>query len=383
MSTSRSGGVGNYARRVISGLAAREDFDVVALLPDFAYDRAELPESNAHFRVEVVPTDCPTPDGFYDRRVLWEQDVALRYLEKIDHDVFFGPVFMAPCGWRGPKVVTVHDLAFERHRGYNTAESTAYYSSWARKCAEQAAAVMCISHHTRADVLERWDVAAGVFVTHLAPCLAPGPVDQELSGRVVAQALGLAAPFGLYVGDAVPRKNLTRLVAAVSREECFGPGYPMVLTLPPSAELSAVLREYGAEDRVRPIGHCPEDLLPHLYAAADFLVYPSLFEGFGLPPLEAMACGTAVAATSSGAVPEVLQENALYFEPRDTDSIAAAIGRLAREPLLREELAERGRRHAARYTWERTVARTAEVLRNCGAGSLADRRPIAGRVRRG
>jgi glycosyltransferase involved in cell wall biosynthesis len=134
------------------------------------------------------------------------------------------------------------------------------------------------------------------------------------------------------------------------------------MALPASEELTALARQENASDRIRAIGRCPSGLLPHLYRTAAFLVYPSLFEGFGLPPLEAMACGTAVAATNAGAVPEVLQDNALYFEPRDVDSIATALGRLARDPSLRETLAKRGSVHAARFSWERTTEQTVRAI---------------------
>jgi glycosyltransferase involved in cell wall biosynthesis len=140
-----------------------------------------------------------------------------------------------------------------------------------------------------------------------------------------------------------------------------------VEVLPESEELTALAQQENATDRIRAIGRCPSDLFPHLYRTAAFLVYPSLFEGFGLPPLEAMACGTAVAATSAGAVPEVLQDNAVYFEPRDVDSIATALGRLAREVSLRESLAQQGSAHAARFSWERTAEQTVRAIRQGAA----------------
>lgn len=368
MPTSRAGGVGNYATRVISGLAARKEFDIVALIPDFAHEHAQLPDSSAGFKVEVVPTGRTLPTDSYGRRALWEQEIVPQYLHGSDPELYFGPVFMAPVSWPGPKVVTVHDLAFERHSTYNTPESTRYYSTWARRSAQKAAAIMCISHCTRADLVDRWNITSPTFVTHLAPCVTPEPAGCDVSVRRIAEALGLEPPFGLYVGDTFPRKNLDLLIAAVARADSIGPRFPMVLAVPPSDGLVATARRHHVQDRVRMIGDCRDELLPHLYAAAEFLVYPSLFEGFGLPPLEAMTCGTAVAATNAGAVPEVLQDNALYFEPRDADSIAAAIGRLAQDPALRESLAERGRAHAAGYTWERTTEQTARVLRHCLEG---------------
>jgi len=362
MATPRAGGVGNYAMRIIAALASRNYLDVVALVPGFAAGYVELPPRTDGFRVEIVPADKSPGEGFYDRRARWEQDILPRHLDGSDREAFFGPAFMAPCDWPGPKVVTVHDLAFERSASYNTPESTAYHATWAPRCAREAAAVLAVSHYTRADIADLWGICKGVHVTHLAPCVDAPDSGAEDSARRVADAFSLTPPFALFVGDRFPRKNIRRLMAAITREESFGPAFPLVMTLPASEELTALAQQENASDHIRPIGRCPSDLLPHLYRTATFLVYPSLFEGFGLPPLEAMTCGTAVAATSAGAVPEVLQDNAVYFEPRDVDSIATGLGLLARDPSVRESLAERGSAHAARFSWERTAEQTVRAI---------------------
>lgn len=368
MATPLAGGVGNYAMRIIRELAACHDFDVLVLVPDFAVGRVELPQPTGRFRVEVVAVGALSGERSYQRRARWEQQILPHHLDGGDREVFFGPVFMAPCDWPGPKVVTVHDLAFARSAYYNTPESTAYYDCWARRCAEQATALLAVSHHTRADIAELWGIANGVYVTHLAPCVAAPGCDACESARLVADILSLTPPFALFVGDEFPRKNIRRLMAAVAREDCFGPRFPLVVTRPSSAELTALAQQEQADDRIRAIGHCSSDLLPHLYRTASFLAYPSLFEGFGLPPLEAMACGTPVAATTAGSVPEVLQDNAVYFEPRDIDSIATAIGCLARNPSLRANLVERGRAHVTRFSWERTAEQTVSAIKQSVAG---------------
>lgn len=365
LATSRTGGIGNYAARIIEAMAARDDLDILALVPDFAAGRVELPSCTDQFRVEVILSDGPVGEGHYRRRARWEQQILPRHLESVNPDVFFGPVFMAPCGWTGPKVVTVHDLAFERSAAYNIPESTAYYACWARRCAERASALIAVSNHTRDDIVELWGISKEVHVTHLAPCVTPPTIDAEESARRVADAFGLSPPFALFVGDMYPRKNISRLIAAAARQKSLCSEFPLALTLNASEELTRLVQKENAVDRVRAIGRCPSDVLPHLYRTATFLVYPSLMEGFGLPPLEAMTCGTPVAATNCGAVPEVLQDNAVYFDPYDVESMVEALDHLCADSALRERLAERGKAHAVQFGWDRTADQTVQAIRQC------------------
>ncbi len=127
-------------------------------------------------------------------------------------------------------------------------------------------------------------------------------------------------------------------------------------------EVERMLRQYGVESRVTITDYCEPDVLPHLYAAAEMLVYPSLFEGFGLPPLEAMSCGTPVVASEASAIPEVVGDDALLVDPFDATSIATAIANLLHDRELWCQLAVRGVERARRFSWERTARETRETL---------------------
>jgi glycosyltransferase involved in cell wall biosynthesis len=361
----RSGGVGNYAMRIIDGLAHTEGVRVTALVPEESVGEVVLPEQSPKFRFTTVPVPADAPSERFARREYWEQRLLPEHVDAVGPDIFFGPLSMGPINWPGIKVVTVHDLAFEHFTGHNAQCPPAYYSyysRWARKCASDASALLCVSHDTRADVEERWGILGKSHVTHIAPCLDFVPADHASSVRLIQETFSLREPFCLYVGGAFPRKNVARLIEAAYLCPDITEKFPLVLALEDSDELSGLIREYQLERCVRLIGHCPSRLLPHLYRAAQLVVYPSLSEGFGLPPLEALSCGTAVAATKAGAVPEILQDNAVYFEPRVPESIAAALSRLIQDRGLRHRLGRDGKAFAASYTWERTTAATAAVL---------------------
>jgi glycosyltransferase involved in cell wall biosynthesis len=241
------------------------------------------------------------------------------------------------------QVVTVHDLAFERlprcfDRGYRV------YAHHAHQAAARAAgAVVCVSQTTAADVRELWGISADRIV-----------VARHGPGQIAARVkLGRARHF-LYVGDDEPRKDLRTLLAAYDlyRESAARPA-PLVVAGSASAsgEGIEVVRAPSTER------------LAELYGGALALVHPSLYEGFGLTPLEAMTAGVPVVAARSPGVDEVCSTAALYAEPGQPESFAALMSRLGAEPLLREDLARRGRARAAEFSWQASAQLHVEAYR--------------------
>jgi glycosyltransferase involved in cell wall biosynthesis len=210
-------------------------------------------------------------------------------------------------------------------------------------------------------VQELLDVpAAQLRVVHLAPTPLP-PATADVAA--LRTRLGLEGPFFLYVGTLEPRKNLPLLLRAFERLGARA-GVHLALAGPrgwldePIVAAAARLGE-----RVRLLGPVPPADLAALYAAAEVFVFPSRYEGFGLPPLEAMAAGTPVVAARASCLPEVLGDAALFVEPDDEAGLAEALGQLLDDPALRTELRQRGLARAAGFSWERTAAETLAVYR--------------------
>ena len=363
LGSSRYGGLGGYVMRIVRGLAATPGFEVSALVPAHNLGRNEIGDLPGDSR--VIPVEVGRPElDFYDRRVYWEQEVLPSVLSEGGYDAYFGPTLLLPLAWPGPKVVAIHDLAFEAAPDLNTPRSTAFYQKWAKPSAQAAAGIAAISHTTARDLDQLWGIADTVTVTHLAPCLEFVPADREESRRAVSATLDISGPYALNVGGDFPRKNLSRLLDAVPLASKFRREHTLVLVIPYRPEdMTELVRRRELQDCVKVVGYCPPELLPHLFSAADFFVYPSLFEGFGLPPLEAMQCGTPVAVSDRDPFREVLgADNALYFDPTDPGSMADALDRLTADRDLRDQLAAGGPSRAARYSWESTVRDTSELI---------------------
>jgi glycosyltransferase involved in cell wall biosynthesis len=272
-----------------------------------------------------------------------------------DVDVVHATNFVLPPTGSTPGVVTVHDLSFFRddvHGGLRRLRDQVPWSI------ARAARVLVPSHAIAAEVTERFGVAPDkLAVTHegVAPVFfgAAPLADQAL------RAWGIERPFMIAAGTIQPRKNFHRLLDAWRAAGADLTGWTLVLAGP--AGWGPDLPETPG---VKLIGWVGDETLPGLLSAAEVFCYPSLYEGFGLPPLEAMAAGTASLVGRYPAAEEIVGDAALLVDPGDTGSIAEGIVRLATDATLRKRLALTGRTHAARFTWERTAAATIGVYRS-------------------
>ena len=264
-------------------------------------------------------------------------------------DLVHGTNFVLPAlgGTRG--VVTVHDLSFYRDDTFPGGERLRELVPWS---VGRAHRVLVPSTAVGEEVRERFDLSADTVA------VTPEGVSPVFFGATpladsVLERFGIRAPFALAVGTIEPRKNLVRLLQAWRAAADALKEWTLVLAGPPG---------WGPEiprtPGVIPIGWVGDETLPGLFAAASFFLYPSLYEGFGLPPLKAMAAGTPVVAGRYSAAPEVLADAALLVEPRDVDAWAGALGKLAQDEALRRSLARAGRSRAAGFSWQSTGAAT-------------------------
>jgi alpha-1,3-rhamnosyl/mannosyltransferase len=229
----------------------------------------------------------------------------------------------------------------------------------------RASHIITPSRSTRDDVLKLLPVdpeRVSVVPEGVDPIFAPRPAN-EVAARLAP--LGLrAGEYLLYVGTIEPRKNLLRLLQAL--DLAGATTGPLVLAGGHgwnNAAIRTAVERLARTGRVRSLGYVPDELRPVLLTGARAFVYPSLYEGFGLPPLEAMACGTPVLTSNVSSLPEVVGDAALFVNPDDVDALATGLARLWRDETLRADLRARGLAQARQFSWERTARATLDVYR--------------------
>jgi len=260
-----------------------------------------------------------------------------------------------------PTVLTVHDLVYERYPEYHKAWNYRYLHAAMPLYCERATAIIAISEHTRRDLIERYGVPphkVTVIAEAADPRFAPPPTEQV---RSVRQRYRLPERYLLSVGTIEPRKNLTRLVDACA--PLFADRSADALVLVGSRgwlyeDFFAHLERVPYRDRIILAGFVADEDLPAVYAGAMLTVQPSLYEGFGLPVLEAMACGSPVFASNVSSLPEVGGDAARYFDPLDTGNMTAVLSAALGDDALRAEMRAAGFEQAARFSWARTAAQT-------------------------
>ncbi|MDT7540143.1 MAG: hypothetical protein QOE33_47 [Acidobacteriota bacterium] len=291
------------------------------------------------------------------------------------HVQYTAPPF-APC----PVVATIHDLSFEHLPSTFKRRSRAQLRFTVRRTARAAAHVIASSEFTRRDIIETYNIAesrTSVVPLAAAPHFHHVADAEEL--RRVRHVYGIEGDYILAVGSIQPRKNLARLFRAYAdlRRSRERDKLPRLLVVGKMAwlyeETLRAVEECGVADAVKFTGYVPEHDLPALYSGALCFVYPSYFEGFGLPPLEAMRCGTAVVAGDRTSLPEVVGDAGLLVDPFDTDAIAAAIARLIDDKTLRAVLSERGLARAKQFDWRETARLTLEVYRRAIGGVTSNK----------
>jgi glycosyltransferase involved in cell wall biosynthesis len=276
------------------------------------------------------------------------------------------PAAVPPVGFDQRLVVTIHDLAYERFPHTFPREWRWLYRTGVRRAVRRAAAILTPSRATAEDLLDRTGIDAGrVHVTPLAPSLAAGGPAPELT----VERLRLPRPYVLNVGTIEPRKNLLLLVRAFRRLAAEGLPHTLVLAGPPGWKAQGLRRELSvdAPGTIVRTNLLSEAELDAVYRCADAFVYPSLYEGFGLPVLEAMSRGIPCVVSTASSLPEVAGDAALGIDPTDQDSLADALARILTDRALADDLSRRGRDRAASFSWDRTARDTLDVYREVTA----------------
>lgn len=359
------GGSEIYVRNLVRQLTARSDVELTL------FCSRESAPTFADAGCTVV--DAASGNYAHVQRLRDENLGLKRHLAAGEFDVLWSPAnFAAPLlSSRVPQVVTVHDLQHHwlpEHfsRATRLQRTGLFAASFLR-----AKSVIAISDFTRDDVLRRYKLPRSRVVTVLEGVREHIPGNAK-SATATAKRYGLERPFFFYPAADHAHKNHRRLVEAFA-EFCERTDHDADLVLCGSANKvwkAAYQRAsaYGVTDRVRHLGFVEHrDEVFDLMRAATALVFPSEFEGFGLPPVEAQRVGTPVIASDRGSIPEVVGDGALLLDAMDTEAWARAMARILDQPALREDLAEKGRRNVARFSWERCAAQTYDVLANAAS----------------
>jgi len=275
--------------------------------------------------------------------------------------------YTAPLGCPVPIVVSVHDVSFLEHPEYFTWARATQLRLTVRRTVQAAAKVVTPSEFSRRTIAAAYDLDdAKVTVVPIGVSSAFRPIARESAAAWVASRFRIAGPFVLTVGDLQPRKNQIGLIRAFEEVVRAHPRLPHKLVIVGqdtwySDHVLAAAKKSGVSARIHFTGFVKDDELLQLYGASDLFVFPSFYEGFGLPILEAMACSRAVACSNTSAMPEVANAAALLFDPNSTEEIARAMRDLLLDGELRARLERLGQQRASLFTWERTAEKTLDV----------------------
>ena len=302
---------------------------------------------------------------------LSQQWAIPRLLQRRHSTIYHSPYYLMPYWTRTPTVLTVYDLIPHLLPHTCSWQARIGFRFALRAALKAADRVICISAATRKDLVQYFHVSEGRIRTiplAVDPQFQPG---SEAVRTALRQRYTLPDPYLLYVGTLKPHKNLARLVqahnAVMAQARTGGQPVPSLVFAGPweraDAPYQALLATSADPASIKGLGHIPDADLPALYASALGFVYPSLYEGFGLPVLEAMACGTPVICSCVSSLPEVAGAAAVLIDPNSIPSMAEALTALVGKPELRNELSVKGLQRSRQFSWQRTASETVGVYR--------------------
>ncbi|MEK7551298.1 MAG: glycosyltransferase family 1 protein [Patescibacteria group bacterium] len=350
-------GIGEYAYELLVQFARVKDegsFKFEIYLKE--RPRSELPPPSSNFMYKVVGP-----------KKMWTQfGLPLSLFLGKRPNIFFTPTHYAPRFSPVPTVISVMDLSFIHFPDLFAKKDLYQLVNWTKYSVRNASKIFTISKTSRDDIIDVYGVEPSrVIVTY--PGIKEGSNAKILTMDDLRKKFGIEKEYILFVGTLQPRKNIIKLVEAFSKIE--RQNLELVIVGKKGWLYEDILyspQKYGVGERVRFLDFVEDKDLPSLYKNATCFVLPSLYEGFGLPVLEAMKYGAPVLTSNVSSLPEAGGDAALYFNPEDTDDIREKIERVIKDPKLRSEMIEKGKAQIKKFSWEKTARETLKVLENLG-----------------
>jgi glycosyltransferase involved in cell wall biosynthesis len=344
-------GAGVYTVALAHGLAARPDVDLVLLSRSNDGPRWSAIAPDAQV-VARVPATRPL-------RLAWEQVVAPSLAVRLGIDVWHGPHYTMPVRLTVPSVVTVHDLTFIEHPEWHERSKLAFFPRIIVASVNRANVCLCVSEHTASRLVVHTKPVGRIRVVHHGVDHSTfSPIGDAERDHALLARHGIAEPYVAFLSTIEPRKNVAGLVAAFARVAPQHPELRLVLAGGDGWGIEAVrdaIRRSGVATRIVRPGRLPDAVIPAFYRRAAVVAYPSFAEGFGLPALEALACGAPLVTSRGTSLDEVVGDAAITVAPDDTRAIAAGLEQ-ALDPSTAARLRRAGPDQAAKFTWERSIA---------------------------
>ncbi len=375
-------GSGQYINHLIRQLPRLGDESEYILVQDARYKIQDT--GNSHL-APCLLHPVPTPFDSISENLakLWFEQVSFpRACRRQGVELAHVPYFASPLFPTTPTVVTVHDLIPMLLPAYRGSMLVRLYTLLVAIAAKRADMVLTDSEASKWDIVHLLDIPSErVRVIYLAADDIYQPILDDHRLTAIRHKYGLPESYLLYLGGFDQRKNVPTLLRAFAQLAKDSRAFLVVAGRLPEYGLDLaiqakrsdffpdprpIVQKLGLGERVVFTGWVPEEDKPALYSGARALVFPSLYEGFGLPPLEALACGTPVIASNRGSLPEIVGDGGLLLEPDDVEGLAGAMEKLLNDDTLWGDLREKGLAHAARFSWEKTARETLEVYQELG-----------------
>ena len=368
-------GISRYTRHLLEELAALDQENEYRVFQ--------------HRKHQEILVDAPN----FKRKTLYTPvhhriEQSMLALELMFHslDLLHSTDFIPPLYSKIPSIITVHDLGFLRWPHFLTEDNATYYSQIDR-AVRHARHIIVPSHSTMNDVVGQLGVPKNkisVIYEAAAPLYQPLPIDETRA--MITKKYSLPEKFVVFVSTIEPRKNIGGLLQAFHylREKYNVRDVGLVLVGKPGwlyEEVFETVERLGLQDSTFFVGRVPDEDLRSLYVAARCHVHPAFYEGFGLPPLEAMACGTPTIVSNTSSLPEVVGDAALLVDPNEWEELAVALHRLITDDNLHEELRQKGQQRAAIFSWRRAAAETLSVYEHVVKGYPISTEAISERAR--
>jgi len=354
-------GIGWYTIRLLTALSKIDDTNEYVLLQH--RKQAGLLVQGERFSKATLFTP---PHHRFEQ---WPLSLETR---RFGLDLIHSPDFIPPLHNSIPAVITIHDLAFLMYPTFVTAASARYYGQ-VEEAVKRANRIIAVSQSTKKDIIQLLGAPSNkIDVIYEAADPTFQPIDSSRAREMLKDAsFVIPDRFILFVGTIEPRKNLTTLIRAYNQlRERYNQDLPLLLAGSDgwlSDDVHRLVEDLGLNNAVHFLGRVPSEQLPALYNLATVLAHPAHYEGFGLTPLEAMACGTPVVCSDAGSLPEVTGDAAALVPPEDVESWAASLYQIIANPDLQEEMRRKGLERSKLFSWEKAARETLETYRKAVA----------------